>query len=344
MSQTIGIFTYVVDAIPPWDPDTIKTGIAGSEEAVIYLSQKLAEVGYKVTVFGNPPAHSVHSLEGANPRFVSQAFPIPSVFDIAISWRMPHVSQNLKRIARKVYLWPHDVLDSRVALDAESAFDDVLWLSHFQREQWISVRPYFAKFTKIFGNGINPEQFRPISMRKNPFSCIYASNYARGLEVLIAMWPNIKELFPRATLDIYYGWQHWGLLPSQREDRLRKEIAHLPDVLEHGQVGHEELNRAYEASSFWTYPCTLPETFCISALRAQLAGAVPVIIKSCALKETVRNGYSCDRVENYFHIFKSALNNAYEINEADRSKMGKFIVNEFTWEKIAIKLKKMFNC
>jgi glycosyltransferase involved in cell wall biosynthesis len=253
---------------------------------------------------------------------------------------MPHIAKNLKQIAQKVYLWPHDVLESSFTTQD---FDDVLWLSRWQRDQWISVQPSFAKFTKIFGNGINPEQFRPVSVRKNPFSCIYASNYARGLEVLISIWPNIKKLFPLSKLDIYYGWQHWGLLPNFREQQLRKSIAHLPDVIEHGQVGHEELNRAYEASSFWTYPCIASETFCISALRAQLAGSVPVIIKHSALEETVRHGYCCSRIEDYYSTLKNALSRAEEIDNAYRLRMGEFILNTFTWERIAYKLKGLFD-
>lgn len=341
--QTIGIFTYVVKAISSWDPDSILNGISGSEEAVIYLSQRLAEIGYQVIVFGNPPEHSPYSHPQANPRFVNQSFPLSSPLDIAISWRMPQIAQNLKQIARKVYLWPHDVLESfMTAQGLADGFDDVIWLSKWQRAQWISVDPAFYKFTKIFGNGINPEQFQPVSIRKNPFSCIYASNYARGLEVLIAIWPSIKDLFPLSKLDIYYGWQHWGQLSDSRENQLRRSIAHLPDVKEHGLVGHEELNRAYEASSFWTYPCIAPETFCISALKAQLAGAVPVIIKNSALEETVQHGYFCSRVEDYYATLKNALSRAESIDRKERLKMGEFVLSNFTWIQIAYKLKKLF--
>ena len=341
--KTIGIFTFQVKGGTPWDLDTINNGISGSEEAVIYVSQRLAEMGFQVFILGDPPIDSPYAQPGSNPRFLRDFFLLPHPIDIAISWRMPHLAPALRTIARKVYLWPHDILTDPLNKEQVDAFDDVLWLSEWQRSQWISIDSNFSRFVHIFGNGVNQEQFKPVKKRVNPYSCIYGSNYGRGLSVLTSIWGNIKREFPDATLDIYYGWQHWGALSTEEEKFLRKQIEALPDVREHGCVGHEELNRAYEAASFWTYPCTKPETFCITALRAQLAGAIPVICKNSALAETVRYGYSCFRIEDYCHTLKKALSNAEKICVDERSKMGAFILNDFTWKQIAIKYKKMFN-
>ncbi len=41
-AESILISTFAVKGVKPWDPDSIKQGITGSEEAVIYMSQKLA--------------------------------------------------------------------------------------------------------------------------------------------------------------------------------------------------------------------------------------------------------------------------------------------------------------
>ena len=285
---------------------------------------------------------STISLADANPRFTSGNVSLDSPLDVAISWRMPQIGKDLKRLARKVYLWPHDILTSPVGKEQVELFDDVLWLSKWQREQWIEVDSSFSRFNKIFGNGVDEKQFKPIEERRNPFSCIYGSNYGRGLSILVNLWPEIKAEFPRATLDVYYGWQHWGALSEQEEKDLRQKMDHLPDIHDHGCVGHEELNRGYETASFWTYPCTKPETFCITALRAQLAGAVPIIIKHSALGETVRNGFYCDRVEHYLPLLRQAFLSAENISLEQRSQMGEFILQEFTWKQIAISCKKLF--
>lgn len=344
--KTVAIITCRVPNMKPWDPDTIKSGIVGSEEAAIYISQELVNLGYKVLVYGNAPEDSPYSAEEANPRFLPSQPQEGDKFDIAISWRMPGLAAQLRRFAPKVYLWPHDILVNNFGLTDEqvNGFDDVLWLSKWQRNQYSAVHPGFARYKNIYGNGINPKQFKPVQERKNPYSCVYGSNYARGLEILLDIWPTVKQTYPRASLDIYYGWQHWGLMSQEKEAKMRHQVASLEslDVHEHGLVGHEELNRAYEQASFWTYPCIAPETFCITAIRAQLGGCMPVVNEGSALKETVRFGYKSTKPEDYLSVLLSAIKDAEKITVADRQNMGQFVLEEYTWEAIARKWKNTF--
>lgn len=342
--KTIGIFAYEDSRVKPWDPDTIKTGIVGSEEAVIYMSQQLAKLGYKVFVLANPPQHSPHSLPEANPRFVKASYNDGTTFDIAIAWRLPWIAQSLKTRAKKIYLWPHDTSQGTLTPEQINGFDDVLWLSKWQRENWISTDSGFSKFTKIFGNGINLNQFKTVQQRTNPHSCIYGSNYARGLEILLDIWPEVKKQYPKATLDIYYGWSHWGLLSPEKEAKMKKQISEMAllNVQDHGFVGHGKLNRAYERASLWTYPCILPETFCITALRAQAAGAIPVIIEGSALSETVRHGFKCSKTEEYLSTLLKAMKYAENISLEDRKKMRQFIAEEYTWAIMAKKWSSLF--
>jgi glycosyltransferase involved in cell wall biosynthesis len=331
----------------PWDPSHTKTGITGSEEAIIYVSKELALLGYRVVVFANVPKDSIHSLPEANPRFVDFDFLPQTRFDIGISWRMPEIAECIKGFADKVYFWPHDLSNTIVTEDEISGFEDVLWLSQSQRMQWISVNPSFARFTHIFGNGIVAEDFPEVQERKNPYSCIYASCYKRGLQILLNFWPTVKKEFPEATLDIYHGWRDKDYTPLLTQVFMTNQLKHLAflGVTEHGMVGHEELNKAYNNTSFWTYPCTcLPvETFCISALRAQFSGTVPVIIQGSALKETVRHGYQCDSVDDYLSTLLYAMKEAHTISLEERKKQRDFISNEYTWKIIAKKWKTLFD-
>lgn len=344
--KTVAIFTYAVPGGKPWDCDSIHSGITGSEEAVIYMSQALAKLGYRVVVFGTPPAHSPHGLESANPRFVPLDFKESERFDIGISWRMPNASSWIKNRANNVYFWPHDTPHPSYQVSTEEieTYKDVLWISSWQREPWIASFPAFAKFTKVFGNGINPDQFSPIRERENPYSCIYASNYARGLEILLDLWPAIKQQFPQATLDIYYGWQHWGLLSPSQEKKMKYQVEALKlfDVKEHGMVSHEELHQAFAKASFWTYPCIYPETFCITGIKAQMAGACPVIIDGSALPETVALGFRCTQSSQYYDTLVQALLYAESLTLEQRKAMGRFVEEKFTWKKIAQQWDELF--
>lgn len=332
--QTIGIYTYGKHFKSDWDPDIVSTGIYGSEEAIIYLSKELANLGYKVLIFASPKDDSPYTSEESNPRYIHHMFHLMYTCDIAISWRFPVFQQVLKTRAKKVYFWPHDTSHSLICKENVEAYDNVLWLSKWQRNQWVAVSPGFEKFTDIFGNGINPEDFKPVEERENPYACIYGSSYDRGLEFLLSIWPDIKKEFPRATLDIYYGYTESTLINNKELRNKVESLADL-DVREHGIVGHEELNRAYSSASFWTYPCTSMETFCISGLRAQLCGAIPVIIDGSALTETVRHGYMCSTQEEYLETLRKAMREVDNITLEERKNMGDFILKEYTWKRIA---------
>jgi glycosyltransferase involved in cell wall biosynthesis len=268
-------------------------------------------------------------------------------FDIGISWRMPEIAECIKGFADKVYFWPHDHCYTVIKEDVINLFEDVLWVSQSQRKQWISVNPSFARFTHVFGNGIIPEDFPEIQERNNPYSCIYATSYDRGLEILLNFWPTVKKEFPEATLDIYYGWRGTDQIPPLAQLFVVNQLKRLAflDVREHGMVGHEELNEAYNNTSFWTYPCICPngETFCISARRAQFSGTIPVIIQGSALKETVRHGYQCDSVDDYLSTLLYAMKEAHTISLEERKKQRDFISNEYTWKIIAKKWKTLFD-
>lgn len=328
-----------------WDPNSIATGLTGSEEAVIYVSDKLAQLGYLVTILGNPPLDSSYGHPNSNPRYIPISQDDGSVYDIAIAWRQPYIGLQLRQRAHQVYLWPHDTYHSLLNEEDVTAFDDVLWISEWQRLQWISVNPSFARYTTISGNGINTADFPSIIERKNPYSCIYGSNYARGLEILLDIWPQVKMLFPQATLDIYYGWQHWGLLTPEKEAKMRAQVEQLAvyDVVEHGLVSHQELNQAYSKASFWTYPCIAPEVFCITALKAQYAGAIPVIIDGSALPETVLHGHRTNQQKLYLSTLILAMRDAKKINLQQRIQMRAFIDEKYTWEKIALQWKGLFD-
>jgi glycosyltransferase involved in cell wall biosynthesis len=344
-NKTIGIFTFTQAEVNTWDPSSIHSGLAGSEEAVVYMSEQLVKLGYQVIVFGNPPPNSPYSLSNANPRYTSWNTNLPAKLDIGIVWRVAQAGENLKKFANTLYLWPHDIVNQMILTEEQiNVFDDVLWLSEWQRKSWSDKYPTFAKFTHIFGNGIEPGQFNPIHIKENPYSCIYASNYGRGLDKLLAIWPQIKAKFPKATLDLYYGWKNWGLLSKAKENEMRNEVKKLETlgVRDHGMVGHEELAKAFEKTSFWTYPCTFPETFCITALKAQLAGTIPIICKHTGLLETCRSGFSCTNTQEYLPLILQAMEQAENISLATRRKIGEFVLKEFTWEKIANKWKELF--
>ncbi len=123
----------------------------------------------------------------------------------------------------------------------------------------------------------------------------YFSSYDRGLECLLDMWPKIKESVPDATLDIYYGWNSYDSMHAKDPAKMKwkwQMIRKMNDVgaVEHGRVNHRGLANAMKEIQVWAYPTEFTEIHCITALKAQEAGMIPVTTDVGALEETVQSG------------------------------------------------------
>lgn len=130
---------------------------------------------------------------------------------------------------------------------------------------------------------------------RNLTRCIYTSSYDRGLEHLLKMWPDIKKEVPKATLDIYYGWtlfvQFYKDNPASMQWKENMDKLMTQDgVKDHGRIPQDQLRKEYENSAVLAYSTHFGEINCISAIKAQAYGAIPVVINYAALRETVQFG------------------------------------------------------
>jgi hypothetical protein len=291
----IAIIGYKSKMVAPWDPFTTEMGLPGSEECAVYASQELANRGHRVTLYMNPPEDSIWRSSFSNPRWVPvEEWDSPAnsdTYDLVLMWRRFDVDAGRKR-GKKVFFWGHDsppVPGPGFMLPPFPKFDGLCILSEHHKRQFMAWPEFGSVPITISGNGIVPKQFgRHQSM--NPLSLGYFSNYARGLIILMAMWPQIRAEFPTATLGICYGRETWATMPPQEFDFVIQCIEKYKDqgITEHGKVGHEELARIMQSTSIWAYPCTaFGETFCITATKCQAAGCIPVTTRIAALNETV---------------------------------------------------------
>lgn len=132
---------------------------------------------------------------------------------------------------------------------------------------------------------------------KRKYSAGYFSSYDRGLACLLEMWPKIYEQVPKATLDIYYGWNIYDKMYANNPNGMKwkwtmiRKLSELKDmgVKEHGRVSHEELAKAMKDISVWLYPTEFTEIHCITALKTGEAGMQQVVTDVAALTETAPN-------------------------------------------------------
>lgn len=286
-----------------WGPKSLDKGLGGSEEAVIRLSRELMNLGYHVTIFGTPgEEHGYHEAirgKGSVRWLHYWELNTKDEFDIFISWRNQEVFEN-KINARKSYLWLHDVVErEELTTERIANIDRIIFVSQYHRDLY----PFLPE-EKCFvsGNGISPEEFEALDgkFERDPHRIVYMSSHVRGLQLIYEVWEDVKKEIPDATLDIYYGWESYVAVNKNNPERMawkeymQKREKELDGVTDHGRIGHKQINEEIFKSGVWAYPCPFPEVYCITAVKAQAGGAVPVSSNFAALKETVQYGAILD--------------------------------------------------
>lgn len=289
----IAVLGYTSQLVGYWDPFDCVKGLPGSEECAVYASQELVKRGHQVTLYMNPPPDSIWRSPFSNPQWLPESAwhfaNNKSTYDIVFMWRRYDPDVGRKR-GKLIFFWPHDSPYSAQSYSQFPNYDGVFALSKHHHKQ-LCVFPGFDKVPYVIsGNGIVPEQFSQPMSFTNPYSIGYFSNYSRGLNILIFLWPSIKKEFPEATLSICYGRETWNTMSKESFDWLIDKIESYKDlgVTEHGKVGHQELAQIMQNTSVWCYPCTTnAETYCITAIKCQAAGCIPVTTRIGALDETI---------------------------------------------------------
>ena len=279
--------------IESWGPWSLKEGIGGSEEAVIRLSKHLTDLGYKVVVYGKP-SEKAGLYDGVMYRNFWEVN-LEDKFDIFVGWRNPAVFDR-KIDARKSYLWLHDVMEKgEFTKERLDNLTKVIVLTNYHR----SLFPMIPEDKILLSaNGIDTDGLEGYdNTKRNPHKVIYASSHVRGLAYLYRIWPDVKKAVPEATLDVYYGRESYDAVHKGNPERIQwmddmiQQAKDLPGVTDHGKVSQDKIIEETFKSGIWAYPCPWPEIFCISAIKAQAAGAVPVTTDYAALEETVQFGY-----------------------------------------------------
>lgn len=318
-----------------WDSSTAKTGIGGSEEAVINLSREWSRMGYKVVVFNNCGAEEKTDEYGVEWR-PYWSFNPRSAYDNLILWRSPVLADHQLN-ARNIILDLHDVLPAAELTSKRlGAIHHIAAKSNYHRSLFPLVTD--DRFD-VIGNGIDLEQFKGKEERKK-HRLIYTSSPDRGLEHLLDYWPKIKEHCPLAELHVFYGWHVFDTM-FEHDNKMQiwkermKTMMQQEGIINHGRVGHEEIAREMMKSEIFAYPCHFEEIFCISAVKAQAAGCKVVATKYAALPEVVKEGQLVEggvKGTDMWNRWCDTL--IYEMG-SDTHVTHPELVNDYSWSKIA---------
>jgi tetratricopeptide (TPR) repeat protein len=146
-------------AYEEWGPHTLDKGMGGSEEAVIYLSRELAELGYDVHIYGDVKQPfsdqwgregDEHSNEPMTPNGGMVTYwpwyymDRRDHFDTLVIWRQPQLATKFK--ANKILVDMHDLLPKNIVKDKPN-------VTYLFKTNW-HAKQYGAKNYNVIGNGI----------------------------------------------------------------------------------------------------------------------------------------------------------------------------------------------
>ncbi len=141
--------------------------------------------------------------------------------------------------------------------------------------------------------------------------CLYASSPDRGLETLERIWPSVVEKHPDAHLYVTYGGQ-----------------INTPNTT-CGVFTEGGMKDLFNTSDLWVHPASQGELYCMSGIKAQAAGAIPVYFPIMALAETVKVGAKCKDPRDMFNTLDYLLGNE-TAKRAYRDELSKLKLP--TWE------------
>lgn len=275
-----------------WHPIDIETkGLGGSETAAIRLAEALSD-RYTVTVYGEcdycafrqvsfKPHHCFDPTEEREALIVSR---MPGVFDAPIN-------------AERKLLWMHDTDYGPAITPARVAkMDAVMVLSEWQAQYVANVYPYINDKLVVTGNGIEPAYFENLFAVDRPPTALYSSSPDRGLDLLLELWPQVREILPDAELHYCYSSVYDKVAeknPVIAKFRNRvKMLSEQPGVVNLGSLTQPQLAAKMGQVSAWLAPSyntihdvPFNETYCIGAQEAAAAGTCIVVSGWGALPE-----------------------------------------------------------
>lgn len=309
LGPTIRIFCG--DLVESFTPlHLISGGIGGSETAVIHMAASWNMLGAKVGVYRGDEStlNSVGIFDGVYYRLAGEWTP-ELRSDLFVSWRLPHVFAKGRPNAEKTILWCHDIHFPReIDVKAEwvEHIDVIAVLTQWHKEHIMTMHPFPEEKMWVTRNGIDPMRFAQ-KVEKKKHNYFFTSSHERGLKEILALWPKIREAIPDAVLHVGYGTYTASQMLKLRRDqtgldsiRATEQLLHETDgIVYHGRLNQWDLAQVQLECEAWLYPYQhaaewgglggFPETYCITALEAMAARAVPVSRSNAGLAETLKH-------------------------------------------------------
>ncbi len=294
-----------------WDYDVdtpYKRPLGGSQSALCYLTEALAQRGHQVrllTATTSPRvARGVECISTANvPRDLAGAkhqamFVLNGPAEASLQLR-PLLSRETPLLLWTQHAVNQPAMEPLDQPEVRQAWDGIVCVSEWHRQTmlqrfplrpdrvWVQRNAVGPAFARLFGS---PEEI--VEAKQGGLDLAYTSTPFRGLDVLLTLYPLVHEALPSTSLQVFSSMQvYQKAAPDDPYGRLYELCRTTPGVDYRGSVPQPELAAALRGAAVLAYPNTFAETSCIAVMEAIAAGLVVVTSELGALPETC-GGYA----------------------------------------------------
>lgn len=295
--------------------------MGGSESALCYLAEALAQQGQEVWLFNN--------ISQAEKSRGVMCMPVNSItndllqsLDALIVLNMAVAGTKIKPLIGKntrFILWTQHASD-QPAISAlqnreeRESYDGFAFVSEWQRQQYIAQFNINLEKTAILRNAISPSfsaifsnDISIVSQKTKPPVIAYTSTPFRGLDILVEVFPKIRQAVPGTTLKVFSSMKVYQLSNADDQyNELYKKCQETEGIEYIGSIPQPELSRQLKLATALAYPNHYPETSCIAVMEAMASGCYIITSNLGALPETT-SGFasliSWKNPEDYPHFF-----------------------------------------
>ena len=308
--------------------------LGGTETSEIYLTRELARLGFRTAIFCDCQKPGYYrGVEFVNLKHFGD-YSSTYRTKVLIVQTNPKIFLQDLNATHKVY-WStgtHTVRANQPLTDpgVRAAVDEYIFLSKWQADSFIKHFKLDRKKAFITRNGVDLSLFRDRTITRERYRLIYSSEPARGLDVLLDIFPIVKKDVPELSLYIFSDHEIYGGAKGSAYEEHRKmfEKTKQPGIFNMGNVKQSDLAKEFLKSRVMAYPCHFEETSCISAIEAQAAGVPVLSTKLAALNETVVNGVTGELISG------NAASWLYKMRFAGELK--KLLKDEVLWNRLSL--------
>ncbi len=309
--------------------------IYGSEITTIKLAESLVDL-YDVYIFVNMELedemiyNQVHYLNKDKINNFKE-------IDIMIIVRYINYFIYFKNIAKKTFIWLHDVTvqpsyDGKILTsngdhllyNLKDCYDKVIVLSNYHlHNNFDYIKVPINKY-KIIPNIQDMNYYKSnIPIIKNRF--IYMSDISRGFTILLDCLIYIQKFIPDISLVVFREHEF--------TDDIRRKLVNLNNIITYGKVSQQKIADECLQAEYFFYPTNFHETFCNCAAEAQLYHTICIYNNVGALNTTIGNRGLCIKHDlNSVNYVENSGNDVMSLMN-DENKKSDFRVRGHEWAK-----------